>query len=122
MRTPEDYYAPLDADFSAVYEAAMEGRRAIEMELLSKGKDFHCRNWTCLQIGDRIVYKVWVTEWGQPINREVSLHTPDNKDCTVEEIKALTAQALEQLRKCTIEGRIKELEEEIEKLRNGEEA
>ncbi len=121
MRTSEDYFAPLDADFSAIYDAAQEGHKAIEHELLIHGKDYHCQNWTCLQIGKRISFKVWVYEWGKPINREVCLKTPDDRDCTVEEIKALTAQGIAQLRKCTVEGRIAELQEEIERLKNGEE-
>lgn len=115
----DNYFGPMDANFSAVWDAAMDARKEIAEALKTVPYDNsgidHCQ----LHIGDKVNFIAHIighgSAWGNDLY-EKAVEYPEQRDATVEDIKACTARVLAKLKRKTKEGRIAELKAELAEL------
>ena len=118
MKDYGNTFGPMDANFSAVWDAAMEARKEIEEALETVPYDnsgiYHCK----LQIGDNVNFVAYIVGrehlFGDDIYEKAVNY--DLSDATVEDIKACTARVIAKLKEKTKEGRIAELKAELAEL------
>lgn len=123
MENYDNAFGPMDPNFSAVWDAAMAARQEIAEALKAVPYDNsgidHCQ----LHIGDKVNFVAYIighgSLWGTDIF-EKAVDYPEQRDATVEDIKACTARTIAKLKNKTREGRIAELREELRKMEEGE--
>lgn len=119
MKDYDNTFGPMDANFSAVWEAAMEARKEIAEALKTVPYDNsgidHCQ----LQIGDNVNFVAYIIGRDLLFGNDIfvkAVDYPRNEDATVEDIKACTARVIAEIRAKTKEGRIAELKEALAEL------
>lgn len=109
--------------FSAVYDEAMAARREIAEALKAVPYDNSGISHCLLQIGDKVNFVAYIvgrnSAWGADIY-EKAVYYFEQRDATVEDIKACTARTIAQIKNKTREGRIAELREKLKKMEEGE--
>ena len=120
MANYDNYFGPMDANFSAVWDAAMEARKEIAEALKTVPYDNsgidHCQ----LKIGNNVNFCAYIVGRERPFGDDIYEKAVDwdDKDATVEDIKACTARAIAKLKGKTKEGRIAELKGQLAALEN----
>lgn len=113
-------------NFSALYDAAMDSRRELfDAMALLKGKEginFIAANRLCLlNVGATVNYTVHIIPAHDADSISLRAYEgAQDRDCTVEEIKLVTAKAIAMMQKWTRKGRIAELEEQLAELKEEE--
>ena len=108
--------------FYQLYDAAMDARAEIAEALKAVYIPNSGTTWCLLQIGEHVDFYATIMGrsalWGADINEHAVPRT-ENRDCTVNEIKAATARALAAIKEKTREGRIAKLRKELCDLESG---
>ena len=108
----------LPEDFSAIYDAAMESRAAIGAAIREMGlKTCSEERWCILEVGDTVNYRASVTPFDPKVDYISLLAAPLGENCTIDQIREVTAKTIAALGTLTRKGRIAKLEEELAKLK-----
>ena len=113
-------------NFDALYEAAQESRAQIAQAIADCNvKCFSGEKWCLLEVGDFINYRTLISpvecKYKTITLSAIPYSEREQRDCTVDEIRECTAKTIAAIRRCSREGRIAELEEELAKLKGEEE-